>query len=148
MQLTALIFDHKGQTCPTYTSCLSSCFAHWRKAHSERRVVPGCEQPSPPLWTCCGCPCWGCWHSVGLAGPLCCDLPPHGGPYTRAIPASWLWGSCPNCGQMRLIKTRHKLAEDGKPVALLSCVTRFGPSEATTVRHARLPLLEKSLLSR
>lgn len=77
---------------PTYTSCQSSCFAHWRTAHSAQRVAPDCEPPLPRLWTCCGCLCWGCWHSVGLAGPRCCDSPPHGGPCTPTTPASWLLG--------------------------------------------------------
>lgn len=35
---------------------------------------------------------------------------------------------------------------DGETTALLRCVTQFGPSEATPLRHARLPPL-KSLLS-
>lgn len=77
---------------PTYTSCQSSCFAHWRTARSAQRVAPDCEPPLPRLWTCCGCLCWGCWHSVGLAGPRCCDSPPHGGPCTPTTPASWLLG--------------------------------------------------------
>lgn len=85
------------QTCPTYTSCQSSCFVRWKKARSEQRAVQDCEPPSPPLWTCCGCLCWGCWHSVGLAGPPCCGSPPHGGPCTLMTPASWLLAGCPNC---------------------------------------------------
>lgn len=77
---------------PTYTSCQSSCFAHWRRAHSAQRVAPDCEPPLPRLWTCSGCLCWGCWHSDGLAGPQCYDSPPHGGLCRPTTPASRLLG--------------------------------------------------------
>lgn len=77
---------------PTYTSCQSSCFAHWRRAHSAQRVAPDCEPPLPRLWTCSGCLCWGCWHSDGLTGPRCYDSPPHGGLCRPTTPASWLLG--------------------------------------------------------
>lgn len=77
------------QMCPTYISCQSSYFVRWRKAHSEQRADPGCELPSPLLGTCCGCRCWGCWHSGDLAGPPCCGSLLHDDLCILMTPASW-----------------------------------------------------------
>lgn len=97
---------------PTYTSYQSSYFAHWRRAHSELRAVQDCEPPSPLLWTCCGCLCWGCWHSDGLAGPPCCGSPPHGDPYTPVTPASWLLADSPSLSLLWLNSPLNKSDEN------------------------------------
>lgn len=99
--------------CPTYTSCQSSCSARWRTARSAQTADLDCGRPSPLPWTCCECLCWGCWHSGGSSGPLCCGSPHHGGPCTLTTPAFCLWSGASSCSGFKVssgrIPTREKI---------------------------------------